>query len=351
MNKINNINRLAILKSDIFLNHKTGFCCPESSNRLQAVYDNLYDSNKIIYPEINNIEVSEDILLLGHTKEMIQKIKNTKNTKINEFSILDDNTTITCSDSFDVSRLAVGAVIKGIDLLVSKEANSCFLILRPPGHHAERNKSMGFCLFNNIAIGAKYAQKIGLKKVMVIDFDVHHGNGTQDILMNDCTDDNFLFIDIHQSGIYPSTGFVDDIHASNGMTINIPLSHGNDDDYASIIKRIIIPVARQYSPEIILVSCGFDALQDDPMSNMSLSENIYRHITKYLVRLSQEIDCGLLYSLEGGYNPETLSSACNSVILEMIGDIVDTDIIYQNSVNNGINKAIKEIKKYWRVND
>lgn len=279
--------------------------------------------------------MSEDILLLVHTKEMIQKIKNTKNTKINEFSILDDNTTITCSDSFDVSRLAVGAVIKGIDLLVSKEVNSCFLLARPPGHHAERNKSIGFCLFNNIAIGAKYAQRIGLKKVMVIDFDVHHGNGTQDILMN-CTDDNFLFIDIH---------------SSNGMTINIPLSHGNDDDYASIIKRIIIPVARQYSPEIILVSCGFDALQDDPMSNMALSENIYRHMTKCLVNLSKEVDCGLLYSLEGGYNPETLSSACNSVILEMIGNSVDTDIIYQNSVNNGIDKAIKEIKKYWRVDD
>jgi acetoin utilization deacetylase AcuC-like enzyme len=215
-----------------------------------------------------------------------------------------------CRDTYEIALLAVGGVLKAIDMVISGEIDNAFCAVRPPGHHAEVDKPMGFCYFNNVAIGAKYVQKEhGIKRVAIIDFDVHHGNGTQHIFDRDPT---VFYYSIHEhpSFAYPGTGreFEVGIGEGDGYTVNSPVLPGRgDDEYRRLIMQDLVPAMKQFKPEFILLSAGFDAHQSDLMSGTNLSTDGYDFISEVIMNLANRFTGGRVVSvLEGGYNLDVL---------------------------------------------
>jgi acetoin utilization deacetylase AcuC-like enzyme len=231
-----------------------------------------------------------------------------------------DMDTPTSSRSFKTALLAAGGVISAVDA-VNNNMDSVFALVRPPGHHAEPDKGMGFCLFNNVAIGARYAQSIGLSKVLIVDWDVHHGNGTQKAFYND---GSVLYFSIHQYPHYPGTGKLKEIGAGNGKgrTINVPLPMGaKDDDYIYVFNEILVPAARQFKPDIIFVSAGQDGHMDDPLSGMNLSSTGFAMMSDVVRSLSDELcSAKLVLALEGGYNYQALGESVVLIFKSLLGE-------------------------------
>ncbi|MGH2522035.1 MAG: histone deacetylase family protein, partial [Anaerolineales bacterium] len=219
-------------------------------------------------------------------------------------------------ESFEVALLAAGGAIRAVDAVLDGEANSAFALVRPPGHHATPDAAMGFCLFNNVAIAARHAQQRGKGRVMIVDFDVHHGNGTQDIFY---TDPSVLFLSTHQYGLnpltgtmmYPGTGAAEEIgeDAGAGANLNVPLPAGaGDAAFERIAAEIIRPAAERFRPDLLLVSAGFDAHWADPLANLQLSHTGYGQIMQALVAIANAHCNGkVVLTLEGGYHPDALS--------------------------------------------
>jgi len=205
--------------------------------------------------------------------------------------VLVDSYKIRTASSFEVARLAAGAAIQAVE-------QSGFALVRPPGHHALRNRSMGFCLFNNIAVAARFAQReLGIDRLAILDWDVHHGNGTQDEFRDD---DGVLFISIHQWPFYPGSGGPGE---GNATTLNVPLAAGaGDDEYLERLEEVVEPAIRAFEPELLLVSAGFDAGASDPIGGMSLSEEGFRELGRHASGLAER----LALVLEGGYDVESL---------------------------------------------
>ncbi|MBI5715208.1 MAG: histone deacetylase, partial [Chloroflexi bacterium] len=220
---------------------------------------------------------------------------------------IDTAPTYVTPQSFDCAAAAAGAAIAAVESTF-RTPHSAFALIRPPGHHAPPDRAMGFCLFNNIAIAARHAQKLGAKKVMIVDFDVHHGNGTQDCFYDD---PSVLFISTHQAGIYPGTGYVDEIGsgAGSGYTVNVPLAAGAGDTvFAQIAAQVFIPLADRFQPDILLVSSGYDAHWRDPLASLQLSCVGYHFLGKNLSEIARK-HCGgkIVFVLEGGYDLSALS--------------------------------------------
>ncbi len=201
-----------------------------------------------------------------------------------------------------MALLAAGGVFNAIDRVVA-DLDSAFCLIRPPGHHALREKGMGFCVFNNVALGARYAQnKHGLKKVLIVDWDVHHGNGTQEAFWHD---PSVLYFSLHRYPHYPGTGSIEEIGGGEGRgyTVNIPLPpRCGDSDYIYIFKEVLLPIAKEFKPDITFVSAGFDAHQDDPLGGMNLTSQSYGALTS----LAKEFSKRIVSCLEGGYNLKAL---------------------------------------------
>lgn len=229
-----------------------------------------------------------------------------------------DLDTIVSKGSFRAASYAVGAALTGVDKLLAKEFDNVFALVRPPGHHARSNQGMGFCIFNNLAIAARYAQERGLKKVLILDFDAHHGNGTQDIFYSD---PSVLSISIHNHPFYPGTGFLNDvgIGKGKGYTVNFPMSQGAGDElYLRTFKEIITPISRQFKPDIVMIAAGFDGHHSDPLGGLGLTCMGYSKITKIMLELASELCKGrLLIALEGGYDLIALSYSVAAVLNEM----------------------------------
>jgi len=223
--------------------------------------------------------------------------------------------------SYNVAKLAVGGGLRAIDALMNDEADWVFGFVRPPGHHATPSRAMGFCLFNNIAIAARYAQKNhGLKKILIIDWDVHHGNGTQDAFYEDAS---VLYFSCHQSPLYPGTGSSNEKGSGEGegFTINCPLAPGGgDSEFIKIFKEILYPEGKRFAPDLVLVSAGFDAHQKDPLAQMNLTTEGFAQLAEIVLTISKESPARgkLLFLLEGGYNPNALSSSILRVIEKLI---------------------------------
>jgi len=243
--------------------------------------------------------------------------------------VLIDNDTYALPESFEIAQLAAGAVINTVDGLMTGQGQNGLVVVRPPGHHATPYHPMGFCLLNNIAVGARYAQQThGLKRVMIVDYDVHHGNGTQDIFYED---GSVLFVSLHQFGerFYPGTGALNEIGkgAGQGTTLNMPLPTGHGDaTYETLFQRIVWPAARRFQPEMILVSAGFDAHFNDMLANMTLSLRGYARLTRELIHMAQTLcDGRIIFVLEGGYDLEVLSHGVCNIAYALLGEdqIVD----------------------------
>jgi acetoin utilization deacetylase AcuC-like enzyme len=232
-----------------------------------------------------------------------------------------DPDTFTSPETYDVACLAAGAGVTAVDHVLEGTGRRALALVRPPGHHAERNRAMGFCFFNNIAIAAAHARAGGLTKVAIVDYDVHHGNGTQWSFYDDAS---ILFISSHQFPYYPGTGAADDIGngAGKGFTVNLPLAAGaTDADYDLAYTRAAIPILEQFRPELILISAGFDAYMDDPLGGMRLTAPYFGRLTAAVAAVADECCSGRVVAItEGGYDLKGLADSLREVIRALNGD-------------------------------
>jgi acetoin utilization deacetylase AcuC-like enzyme len=232
-----------------------------------------------------------------------------------------DGDTYASPDSYKVALYAVGGVLRAVDAVMTGEVNRAFALVRPPGHHATPDQAMGFCLFNNIAIAARYALKHhNLERVLIADFDVHHGNGTEEVFYKDPA---VLYFSTHQYPHYPGTGDIGDDGSGEGKgtTVNVPLpAYCGDGEYRRAYEEILVPVARRFQPQLILVSAGYDNHWADPLSMMQLTVEGFARIASIFKGLADEL-CGgrLLFSLEGGYHLEALSQSIKATIEVLLG--------------------------------
>jgi acetoin utilization deacetylase AcuC-like enzyme len=232
-----------------------------------------------------------------------------------------DADTFTSPDSYDAACLAAGAAMAGVDHVLEGKGRRALALVRPPGHHAERNRAMGFCLFNNIAIAAAHARARGLQRVAIVDYDVHHGNGTQ---WSFYSDPSVLFISSHQFPYYPGTGAADEIGAAagKGSTVNLPLQAGaTDADYERAYTSLALPVLRQFRPELILISAGFDAYMDDPLAAMRVTAPYFGRLTGAIAQVADDCCDGRLVAVtEGGYDLKGLADSLGEVIRVLHGE-------------------------------
>ena len=285
--------------------HDTGIHHPESQERLLSVFKTLknFKSKKIQWIDGPNINLKH--INLVHSEHHIKNIINNVPTK--GFYNIDADTVLS-PNSIKSAFKAMGSVCKAVDLICTEKFKNAFCPIRPPGHHAEPEKAMGFCLFNNVAIGAYYAKlKYKLKKCAVIDFDVHHGNGTQKKFWGD---PNMFYASTHQEGIFPGTGFKNEIGVNNNI-INVPLPGGtNGLLFKKSYEDIIIPNLKKFSPDMIFISAGFDGHKDDPLADFKLTEEDFFWVTNKLRNFSDKYCKKRLVScLEGGYNIDALSKS------------------------------------------
>ena len=286
--------------------HDTGINHPESKERLIAINNTLknFNSKKIKWFEGEKIEPK--YIYEVHSKDHFSIIKKMSPNE-NLYNI--DGDTILSKYSLEAALKATGSVCMAVDLVLEKKFQNAFCPIRPPGHHAEPERAMGFCFFNNVAIAAYYAKlKYKVKKCAVIDFDVHHGNGTQKIFWND---PNMFYASTHQEGIFPGTGFKDEVGINDNI-INVPLPAGtNSLLFKKSYEDIIFPKLKKFAPDVIFISAGFDAHIDDPLADFRLTKSDFYWITKELNKLSIKYCKGKLIScLEGGYNIKALSESC-----------------------------------------
>ena len=258
----------------------------------------------------------EEILLI-HSERHFEEIQATAKAE----RVFLDSDTVTSPASAEVARLAVGSVLGAVDAVMEGEVANAFAFVRPPGHHAKPDKAMGFCLYNNVAIAAAYAgRRYGLKRVLIVDFDLHHGNGTQKAFY---TSPEVFYISTHQWPHYPGTGALEETgkDTGEGYTLNLPLPAGTGDyGYSELFRRIVVPVGSEYRPELVLVSAGFDAHVHDPLGNMALTHQGYAAIAREILTLA-ESQCGgrTVFVLEGGYHLEGLERSSVSVLEVLAG--------------------------------
>lgn len=301
-----------------YLLHRTADGHPESHRRLQAVYAMLESSEirrRLVMIPPRKADTRE--LLRVHAPEHLQRIAATAGKPLTTLTA----DTHTCADSYRAARLAVGGVLEAIDRVHTGEVPHAFALVRPPGHHAEKSRAMGYCLFNNIAVGAAYARRrLDLQRILIVDWDVHHGNGTQHIFERDPA---VLFFSVHQYPHFPGTGAYTEVGLSpaEGATVNIPLAGGyGDGEYAGLFEYFLKPMALEFSPQILLVSAGFDNHCDDAMGAMKLSPAGFAAMTRTLMEIARVCcDGKLVLVLEGGYQPEALSASIRAVLDEMCG--------------------------------
>jgi acetoin utilization deacetylase AcuC-like enzyme len=286
-----------IFISNSSIKHDTGPGHPECPERIPAILTGLkkIQSQKLIWKEIGSFD--EKYIELTHSKKYLEKINQ---SFPKEDLVFLDGDTIVSKGSKKAAYDAVGAIINAIDAVMSQEFDNAFCVVRPPGHHAEKEQAMGFCIFNNVAVGATYLlEKYKLDKVAIIDFDVHHGNGTQDIFYNE---KKVLYISSHQFPFYPGTGSKGEIGKFNNI-FNIPLKAGTvSKEFFNNYKKVYDKL-NEFRPQFILLSAGFDAHKNDPLANVNLESRDYYILTKEIMKIAKKICSNKIVSiLEGGYN-------------------------------------------------
>ena len=343
-----------IVKDNRYLRHETGHYHPESPKRLEAVYKMLES------PEMAGkfVEVKPRVAL-DEEIETIHKhsyVKMIAQSAGKDHTYLDPDTEAS-AESYEVAKLAVGGFLNCIDGIVKGDLRNAFACVRPPGHHAEENRAAGFCIFNNVAIGAMHAIKVhGMKRVLIVDWDLHHGNGTQKSFYED---PRVVYFSTHQYPYYPGTGGLQEIGRGDGQgfTVNVPLKSGpGNAEYLRIFRRVLQPVAFEYMPEIVLLSAGFDIYFRDPLGGMKVTPAGFGMLARVLMDIADAC-CGGRFAavLEGGYHLGGLTEGIKSVLDEMCGATRVTEADLQRveseadaSVNRTIESVIGQIKPYWK---
>jgi acetoin utilization deacetylase AcuC-like enzyme len=335
-----------IVYSEEYLKHNREYH-PENKNRLRAIMNLLTreDVFERVPMSVPKPASDEDILRV-HTPEHLEYVKSASQ----KGGLIDADTYLS-QGSFEIAMLSAGGVMSCVDLY--KEGhNYNFAMVRPPGHHAEPGRAMGFCLFNNVAVGAKYAMdEYQFERIFILDYDVHHGNGTEKIFYDA---DSVLFFSLHQHLLYPGTGAIEDIGEGKGKgyNINIPLPPGiSDESYLRAINEIAIPVLKEFDPDMIFVSAGYDGHYADPLGGMQLSPKCYYEISKAL----KGSNVGVTFTLEGGYSLKALAKSVYATIapfydLEMnFEESRAEDIAVTRYTDSKLNAAKKIISEYWSV--
>ena len=298
-----------------YLKHLPGESHPERPERIQALLNLAGALDKQMFELASPRAATRADVEYTHGADHVRLVEST--SKHNRYAL--DGDTITCRDSFGVALLAVGGFLTLLDAIASKQSSNGFALVRPPGHHALRDHAMGFCLFNTMAIGAEYLKRVyGAKKILIMDWDVHHGNGTQAAFYDDPT---VLFISTHQFPFYPGSGAVNEtgVGAGEGFTLNVPLPAGcTDAEYLQVFQDIVVPAAEKFQPDWILVSAGFDPHRRDPLGGMNVTEEGFGAMARLLLALANRFADGrIAFLLEGGYDLAGLRDSVAAVLAAM----------------------------------
>ena len=296
--------KTGLIISDTYQNHNTGDGHPEKIDRVSVVIDNFkkLDNKSLIWKK--SAKFNQSLLINTHSSNYINQVS--KSFPKNGLAFLDGDTVVS-PGSKDATKDAVGSIIAAIDGVQNKEFKNAFCPVRPPGHHAEKEKAMGFCIYNNVAVGANYLiEKYKYNKVAIIDFDVHHGNGTQDIFYNN---EKVLYISTHQYPYYPGSGSEKEKGKFNNI-FNIPLEAGTTaEEYLNAYEHVLNKL-KEFKPEFLLFSAGFDAHIDDPLAQLRLNSEDFYQLTKRTLEFSKSFCHGNVVSiLEGGYDLQALQDS------------------------------------------
>jgi acetoin utilization deacetylase AcuC-like enzyme len=286
-------------------------------------------------------EATEEQLALVHDEAYLERLEKLRGQE----GYLDPDTYVS-RETIGVARLAAGTLVAMVDAMLDGPIGKGAALLRPPGHHARPGRAMGFCLINNIAVAAAHARARGVERVLVVDWDVHHGNGTQEMFWRS---PGVLYVSTHQSPFYPGTGDVDEVGEGDGRgyTVNIPLAAGGGDGvYRSAFERIVLPVAEAYAPELVLVSAGFDAAARDPLAQMELSEGAFGWMARELAHVADKSAKGrIALVLEGGYDLVALESGLRDAVEGLIGGAAPD--LPRAPDDEGVARAAAWAKKAW----
>jgi acetoin utilization deacetylase AcuC-like enzyme len=319
--------------------HKAPGHHPERPERLVAARAGAADA-QVTFERLAPRSATDEDLALVHAPRYLDELATVRGKRVQ----LDADTYV-CPESVDVARVAAGSLVAMVDAIVTGPVSKGVALLRPPGHHARPSHAMGFCLLNNVAVAAAHALSLGLERVAVVDWDVHHGNGTQEMFWRS---PSVLYLSTHQFPFYPGTGDVDEVGEGDGKgyTVNVPLAAGGDDAvYADAFERVLIPVLASYAPQLVLVSAGFDASAGDPLAQMQLSAGAFAWMAREIARVCDESARGrMVLVLEGGYDLVALraglAGAVDGMLCQRAPQIV-------SARDEGVTRAAAWAKKAW----
>jgi acetoin utilization deacetylase AcuC-like enzyme len=341
---------LTIFTSNRFADHLNPPGHPERVERaevMQVVASEFRQrGGRVVEPR----RATDEELARVHDREYLGLIRETAGR-----AVALDPDTFTSHDTYEVALLAAGAAVSAVDHVLDGGPRSRALaMVRPPGHHAERNRAMGFCLFNNIAIGAAHARARGLSRVAIVDYDVHHGNGTQ---WKFYEDPSVLFVSSHQFPFYPGTGAANEMgrESGTGFTVNLPIEAGGTDaDHDRVYIAAALPVLRQFKPELILISAGFDAHMDDPLGGMRVTAQEFGRLTALIAAVADECCEGRVVAVtEGGYDLKALAASLRATMAALAGDTTPADLpVPGGAAPRGdacLAAVLPGLKRYWTV--
>jgi acetoin utilization deacetylase AcuC-like enzyme len=332
--------RFVFLEHPSSLEHDTG-AHPEQAARITAIERELSARDYLGFERVLSPPVERPVLTAVHPESYVEAIERICAAGGGAL----DPDTLVSPGSLGAALHAAGGAVRLAEMLIDGDASAAFSAHRPPGHHAERSRAMGFCLFNNVAVAARHALDArGLERVMVLDWDVHHGNGTNDIFHDS---DRVLFVSIHESPLYPGTGPASDIGsgAGRGFTVNLPVPSGSGDAvYVSLVEHVAVPLALAFAPQLVLISAGFDAHRDDPLATCNVTEAGFAAMARAIASACASVSAPLGAVLEGGYAQSALARSVAATMAELRAPVPSGDGV---GVWPGAREARARLTEWW----